>query len=46
MTSIAKLKKRWLKDPKVSEAFKKMRQEFLKHKRRIVSQSHNNATKL
>jgi len=40
MTSIAKLKKRWLKDPKVNEAFKKMRQEFLKRKRRIVSKTH------
>ena len=36
MTSIAKLKKRWLKDPKVNEAFKKMRSEFLKHKRQTA----------
>jgi len=46
MTSIAKLKKRWLKDPKVSEAFKKMRQEFLKRKRRIVTQKQNYETKI
>ena len=46
MTSIANLKKQWLKDPKVNEAFEKMRPEFLKRKRRIVSQSHNNATKI
>ena len=30
MTSITKLKKQWMKDPKVVEAFEKMRQEFTK----------------
>jgi len=46
MTSIAKLKKRWLKDPKVNEAFKAMRPEFLKRKRRIVTQKQNYETKI
>jgi len=46
MTSIAKLKNRWLKDPKVNEAFEKMRQEFLKYKRQIISKTHNNETKI
>ena len=30
MTSITKLKKQWMKDPKVNEAFEKMRPEFTK----------------
>jgi len=46
MTSIAKLKKRWLKDPKVNEAFEKMRPEFSKRKRRIVTQKQNYETKI
>jgi len=46
MTSIAKLKKQWLKDPKVNEAFEKMRPEFLKRKRRIVTQKQNYETKI
>jgi len=46
MTSIAKLKKQWMKDPKVSEAFEKMRPEFLKRKRRIVTQKQNYETKI
>ena len=28
MSSIAKLKKKWMKDPKVNEAFEEMRPEF------------------
>ena len=46
MTSIAKLKKQWLKDPKVNEAFEKMRPEFLKRKRRIVTQVSTKETKI
>ena len=30
MTSITKLKKQWMNDPKVVEAFEKMHQEFTK----------------
>jgi len=45
MTSITKLKKQWMNDPKVIEAFEKMCQEFLKLKRRIVSQTQKNTEK-